>query len=163
MIPFFFTLSNYCWFWGIYFPLNFILKNLLPVKIIRALSRLPGICELILPTVLRMNFLMCLGFAKSFHILECILNASMLSNFVIFIFFVETYELCLKLVFSASVLLRGEWHRFITQDFLNKKSVVMAVCFLVVYTPEAEIWEWHWRKTKSFTVFFFLFRKTHRS
>ena len=83
----------------IYFPLNFILKNLLPVKIIRALSRLPGICELILPTVLRMNFLMCLGFAKPFHILECILNASMLSNFVIFIFFVESYELCLKLVF----------------------------------------------------------------
>lgn len=127
---------RYC---KIYFPLNFILKYLLPLKIIRALSRLPGICEQILPTVLRMNFLMCLGFAKPFHILECILNASMLSNFVIFIFFVETCELCPKLVFSASVLLHGEWHHFITQDFLNKKSVVMAVCFLVVYTPEAEI------------------------
>lgn len=126
-------------YFKIYFSLIFILKNLLPVKIIRALSGLPGTCELTLLTVLKMNFLMCLGFAKALNTLECILNASMKSNFVILIFCVETYELCQKLVFSASVLLCGEWHHFITQDFLNKKSVVMAVCFLVVYTPEAEI------------------------
>lgn len=94
-------------YFKIYFPLIFILKNLLPVKIIRGLSRLPGICELTPLAVLRMNFLMCLGFAKPSHILECILNASMLSNFVILIFCMETYELCQKLVFSASVLLRG--------------------------------------------------------
>lgn len=82
---------------------------------------------------------MSLGFAKPSHILECILNASMLRNFVILIFSVETYKLSQKLAFSSSVLLGGEWHHFITQASVNKQSVVTAVCFLVVYTPEAEI------------------------
>lgn len=141
MIPFFLhfvKLLLILRYFKIYFLLIFILKNLLPVKIIRALSGLPGICELTLLAVLRVNFLMCLGSAKPSHILECILNTSMLSNFVILIFCVETYELCQKLVFSASALLRGEWHHFITQDFL-KRSVVMAVCFLVVHTAAAGI------------------------
>lgn len=164
MIPFFLHFGKLLLilrYFKIYFLLIFILKNLLPVKIIRALSGLPGICELTLLAVLRMNFLMCLGSVKPSHILECILNTSMLSNFVILIFCVETYELCQKLVFSASVLLRGEWHHFITQDFLNKKSVVMAVCFLVVYTPEAEIWERHLKENKELYSIFFFFSGKH--
>jgi hypothetical protein len=73
----------------------------------------------------------------------------------------EKCELGQKLVFSESILLCWEWHHFITQDSVNKQSVVMAVCFLVVYTPEAEIWERHLKENKELYSIFFFFSGKH--
>lgn len=50
-------------------------------------------------------------------------------------------------------------HHFIMQNAVNKKSLVIAVCFLVVYTPETEIWELHLKENKELYSIFFSFQE----
>lgn len=52
-------------------------------------------------------------------------------------------------------------HHFIMQNAMNKKSLVIAVCFLVVYTPETEIWERHLKENKELYSIFFFFSGKH--
>lgn len=68
-------------------------------------------------------------------------------------------ELSQKACFSRVLQLSDVWHHFIMQSSMNKKSVVTAVCFLVVYTPETEIWEQHLKENKELYSIFFSFQE----